>query len=127
MDIRILKYSFFSIAEFGFKEKEFKHLIENTKKEKVEKVLQIINNYEKEKKISENDVNFINEVIALDFLLRQNWDETKSLNGLKIDFIKVLLKITYLDRETVKPILKYMVHLLNKINYKSKLVNIKIN
>src|SRR5690554_449860 len=113
--------------KFESKEKEFKHTVEINKKDHIKRVLQIINDYEKEKKIKEKDADFINEIISLDFLLRQNWEETKSLNSLKIDFTKTLIKTTDLNKETVQPILKYVVHLLKRKNYKSKLTNIKIN
>lgn len=108
-------------------EKEFRYSEVSKKRENVERVLQIISNYEKERMISESDVDFINEVIALDFLLRQNWEVLQSQNSLKIAFIKMLMNITGLDRKTVDPIIKYVVLLLKRNKYKSKLSNIKIN
>lgn len=108
-------------------EKEFRYSEVSKKRENVERVLQFISNYEKERMISESDVDFINEVIALDFLLRQNWEVFQSQNSLKIAFIKMLMKITGLDRKTVDPIIKYVVLLLKRNKYKSKLSNIKIN
>lgn len=113
--------------KFEGKQIVFKHKEKPTKNGDVKKVLEIISKYEKEKTIKNEDVEFINETIALDFLLKQKWDESKSSNFLKIELTKVLMKITSLDRQEVQLILKYIVHLLKRKNYKSKLVNIKIN
>lgn len=112
--------------KFESKEKEFKHIVEINKKDNINRVLQIIDNYEKEKKIKENDIDFVNEIISLDFLLKQNWDESKSSNLLKIELTKKLIAITETDKETVKPILWFLIHLLKLKTYRSKLTRIKI-
>ena len=112
--------------KFESKEKEFKHIVEINKKDNINRVLQIIANYEKEKKIKENDIDFVNEIISLDFLLKQNWDESKSPNLLKIELTKKLIAITETDKETVKPILWFVIHLLKQKTYRSKLTRIKI-
>lgn len=112
--------------KFQSKGKAFNYVKESSESEKVYKVLDIISNYELTKKIKEEEVYLINEVIALDFLLRQEWDESKSTNYLKITLLKKLMSITGLDRNEVEPILKYIVHLLRRKDYKSKLTNIKI-
>lgn len=94
------------------------------KKEKVKKVLEIISDYEKNKTISDIDIDFINEVICLDFLLRQEWI-SKTNNKLKIELIKKLRRIIG-QKEGVDAIIKYIVHLLKRTNSNNKLTNIKL-
>lgn len=112
--------------KFESKHNGFNHIYKSNKKGNVEKVLQLIQNFKREGRIEEKDVNFIIEVVSLDFLLRQNWDETKSLNSLKIDVIKTLMKTTNSDKKTVEPILWFIIHLLKQKKYKSKITNIII-
>lgn len=112
--------------KFESKHNGFNHIYKSNKKGNVEKVLQLIQNFKREDRIEEKDVNFIIEVVSFDFLLRQNWDETKSLNSLKNDVKKTLMKTTNSDEKTVEPILWFVIHLLKQKKYKSKLTNIKI-
>lgn len=112
--------------KFESKHNGFNHIYKSNKKGNVEKLLQLIQNFKREGRIEEKDVNFIIEVVSLDFLLRQNWDETKSLNSLKIDVIKTLMKTTNSDKKTVEPILWFIIHLLKQKKYKSKITNIII-
>ena len=102
----------------------FKHIEISDKKDNVKKVLEIISKYEKTKKITNREADFIHEVIHLDFLLKQEW-ESKTKSKLKIELFKKLIKITD-SKEDVGLILKYIVHLLKRKNSNSILTNIKL-
>jgi len=65
--------------KFETQNDKFKHIEVSDKKKNIEKVLEIISNYETRKKISNSEVEFINEIICLDFILRQEVDQSKSL------------------------------------------------
>lgn len=108
---------------FESRNDQFKYIEVSSKKENFKKVLEIISNYEKFKEISESEADFINEVICLDFLLRQEW-KSKTKSKLKIELLKKLINIT--EEKNVDSILKYIVHLLRKLGDDHKLTNIKI-
>jgi DNA helicase HerA-like ATPase len=103
----------------------FTHIKVSDKEKKLNKVLEIIRNYEMTKKITDGEADFIHEVICLDFILRQRIDKSKSLNLIKNDFIKLIMKITETDNiEDAKLILKYVVNVLYKKEYPSRLVKL---
>ncbi|MBO3097823.1 ATP-binding protein [Gelidibacter pelagius] len=109
--------------KFESQNDEFTHNEVSDKKENVKKVLEIISNYEKNKEISESEVNFVNEVICLDFLLRQEW-KSNTKSKLKIELLKKLISIT--GQKDVDPILKYVVHFLKRRKSDHILTTIKL-
>ena len=61
----------------------------------------------------------------MDFILKQKVDKSKSLNWVKNDFIKIIKRITESDNtEDARLILKYIVNLLSKKEYPSKLTQL---
>ncbi|MDX1718692.1 MAG: ATP-binding protein [Salegentibacter mishustinae] len=111
--------------KFETQNEKFKHKKNSDKKKNIDKVLEIISNYEKTKKISNSEVGFVNDNICLDFILKQNVDKSKSLNWLKNDFIKIIKGITESDNhEDARLILKYTVNLLYKKEYPSRLTQL---
>jgi hypothetical protein len=109
--------------KFESQNNEFEHIEVSDKKENVKKVLEIISNYEKNKEISEREVIFVNEVICLDFLLKQEW-KSNTKSKLKIELLKKLISIT--SQKDVDPIIKYVVHFLKRRKSDHKLTNIKL-
>ena len=56
--------------KFETQNDKFKHKEISDKKKNIEKVLEIISNYEKTKKISESEVEFVNDIICLGFYFK---------------------------------------------------------
>ncbi|WP_051931214.1 ATP-binding protein [Gillisia sp. Hel_I_29] len=111
--------------KFESKNEKFKHTALSSKKYNVEKVLNIIKKFEGTKKITNKEADFVNETICLDFILKQNIDKSKSLNLIKNDFLKIIKNMTNIDStEDAQLILKYIVNLLNKKEYPSKLTQL---
>ena len=111
--------------KFETQNDKFKHIEVSDKKKNIEKVIEIISNYEKTKKISKSEIEFVNDTICLDFILKQEIDNSKSLNLLKNDFIKTIKRITESDNtEDARLILKYIVNLLYKKEYPSRLTQL---
>lgn len=111
--------------KFNSENLKFKHTVISNKKKNVSKALQIILDYEKNKKITDVDVDFINEVICLDFILKQEIDNSISLNLLKNNFINIIKKIIDTNNnKEAKLVLKYIVNLLFKKQYPSKLIKL---
>ena len=111
--------------KFVSKSREFTYT-DTTKIDKarnVERVCSLIEQYTKEKELSAENILFINDTIALEFLLQQDWDKSLRPDELNILLTKRLMKITNLDHKQVKPIVKYVVHLLKKIDSSSKLAS----
>jgi len=103
----------------------FKHIEFSDKKKNVKRVLEIISNFEKTKRITNAEAEFVHEVICLDFILKQDVDNSKSLNLLKNDFIKVIKIIIQSDNdEDARLILKYLVNVLYKKEYSSRLTKL---
>jgi hypothetical protein len=104
---------------------EFNYKENSDKKKNVKKILEIISNYEKTKKITDEEAEFIHEIIYLDFILKQDIDKSKSLNLLKNNFIKIIKNIIQSDNtEDARLILKYIVNLLYKKEYPSRLTKL---
>lgn len=102
----------------------FKYIEVLDKKKKVQKVLKIISVFETTKKITNEEVEFINEVISLDFLLKQEWVSI-SKSKLRIELIKKL-RIILDQNEGVVSVIRFIVYLLNGKKSNSKLIKIKI-
>ena len=70
-------------------------------------------------------MNLLTTLFVLDFILKQEIDNSKSLNWLKNDFIKIIKRITESDNtEDARLILKYIVNLLYKKEYPSRLTQL---
>lgn len=106
-------------------DQEFIYQQTNNKVKDVYKALDLINKYELTKMLNDHEIDFIHEVIALDFLLKQNWNNSMSSNLLKIELLKKIMTITLLDKNQSVIIVKYIVSFLSKINSNHILTKIK--
>lgn len=107
-------------------DQEFIYQQTNNKVKDVYKALDLISKYELTKMLNDHEIDFIHEVIALDFLLKQNWNNSLSSNLLKIDLLKKIMIITLLDKNQSVIIVKYIVNLLSKSNSNSNHILTKI-
>lgn len=111
--------------KFETKNLKFIYTKDSNRDKNVSIALKIISKYQKTKKIKDFEAEFVHEVICLDLILRQDMDKSKSLSQLKYDIIKMIKKIIISDNtEDAKLILKYIVNLLYKKNYPSKLTKL---
>lgn len=109
-------------------EEKFQFYQNSNKKEKTQIALNLINKIleEGDNNIELKDCEFIHEIISLEFILKQEWDDMKRGDQLKLDLQKLLINITDLNNQEVKPIMRYITYLLKGKNISSNLTKIQI-